>query len=88
MKQFTICQVALLVERYDPADFEGVQFFEWHSAVKAQVLPTLKALQHSVEDESLPLHKAEYESFGIYFDSSLIHVDQLGFWFESVGITR
>lgn len=77
VKQFTIYQIALLMTERDPADFEDLLFQNWPKEARHEVLPIISALQHSIEDEQLPFHKAVYgESYGdgIDFYSSLIDV--------------
>jgi hypothetical protein len=89
VEQFTIYQIALLIEGYDPADFEDRDFNQWSSQVRSEIAPMLTALKHSIEDESLPLHKSFYDEdgrFDVY--SSLVHVNQLRTWLAEKGMYR
>src|SRR5277367_2838737 len=87
--QLTIYQVALLIEGYDPGDFQDKTFSQWLPSYRSETSAFLTALRHAIEDESLPLHKKVYEDgFGgvIDFHSSLVHVNQLRKWLDRKGI--
>ena len=89
VKQFTIYQIALLMTERDPADFEDLSFEDWSKETRHEVLPIISALQHSIEDERLALHRAVYlESYGdgIDFYSSLVDVGQLRIWLSMAGV--
>jgi hypothetical protein len=60
VEQFTIYQVALLLEGRDPGDFEEDAFSEWDPSVRREISPVVTALRHAIADESLVLHKAVY----------------------------
>ena len=87
VEQFTIYQIALLIEGYDPGEYEELAFSEWSFSVRSETSPVLTALRHAFEDESLALHKTVYyEDGGINFNLSLVHVDQLRKWLGGKGI--
>lgn len=89
VKQLTIYQVALLIEGYNPASFDGLRFFQWHVQDRSKVLPIVNALRQSVDDGSLPVHKVVYEDENlreIDFHFSLFHVDQILKWLEGLGV--
>jgi hypothetical protein len=87
--RLTIYQIALLMEGYDPGEFQDETFSQWHPTVRGETFAVLTALRHAIEDESLPLYKQVYEDgFGgaIDFHSSLVHVNQLRKWLDGKGI--
>jgi hypothetical protein len=88
VEQFTVYQIALLLEGRDPSDFEDYAFVEWDSRVRREISAVVTALRHAIAEESLVLHKPVYYGDGdIDFNLSLVHVDQLRKWLAKKGIT-
>jgi len=87
--RLTIYQIALLMEGYDPGDFQDEAFNRWHPQARSETSAMLTALRHAIEDGSLPLYKVVYENGfdgAIDFDSSLVQVDQLRKWLVGKGV--
>jgi hypothetical protein len=88
--QFTIYQIALLVEGHDPAEFEGVSDYNWREDIRIATAPMLTALCRAIGDGSLRLHSRVVEdedSEILSFDASLVHVNDLRKWLASKGIS-
>lgn len=90
VKQFTVYEISLLAEGYDPADFDCLAFQKWNARARSDALPMLNALRHSINDGSLELHRVCYEdSCGqeIDFSNSLVHIEKLEEWLASAGVS-
>ena len=87
VKSLTIYQVALLIEGFNPSEFEQTYFDRWHPKTVAATAAILTALRTSCEDGTLKLHKevycGEYNDC-IDFERSLIRVDDVVAWLSDL----
>ena len=89
VRALTIYQIALLVEGYNPSEFDGIPHHRWSSEVQAAVAAVLTALRNSVGDETLTLHRKIYHEeygAGLDYQQSLVHVDELRDWMRRIGL--
>lgn len=84
-----IYQIALLIEGFDPSEFDSDSSDQWNWDAQKKTTPLLIALRNAVDDESLPLHRKVYRDefgCGIAHESSLVHVDDLRTWMQRIGL--
>ncbi|MFG1300571.1 hypothetical protein V5F49_12320 [Xanthobacter sp. V3C-3] len=85
-KSLTIHQAALLIEGYNPANFEDRFPHQWHSDVKNETAAVIHALRSACEDGTITLAKesrsGEHDEY-LDLDRSLIRVDDIRSWLEA-----
>jgi hypothetical protein len=87
-KSLTIYQAALLIEGYNPANFENTSVYNWHNDVKNKTAAVIHALRSACEDGTLKW-AMEYRSGEnleyLDIERSLIRVDDIRSWLEEAG---
>lgn len=88
VKSLTIYQVALLVEGFNPSEFEQISSHMWSSKTVAATAAILTALRTSCEDGTLKIAKEVYygeHNECIDFERSLIRADDVVTWLSDLG---
>ena len=84
-----VYQIALLIEGFDPSEFDFDSPDHWRWDVQKKTTPLLIALRNAIDDESLPLHRKVYRDefcSRIAHESSLVHVDDLRKWMKRIDL--
>lgn len=85
----TIYQIALLIEGFDPSEFDCSSSDGWRWDAQKKTTPLLIALRNAIDDESLPLRRKvsrDELGYNIVYESSLVHVDDLQNWMRRIGL--
>ena len=84
--ELTVYQIALLIERYDPSDFDNDSHHQWPETVKKDISPWVHAIKYAARSGKFRFMKETYEGYddnGINWDISIINIDSLIDWMRS-----
>lgn len=87
--KLNIYQIALLIEGYDPAEFENVAQENWSYETQTNTAAILNALRTAVEAEELCVYRsARISDFDFEYDYErcLIETDELRRWLRQIGL--